>query len=226
MTFPTIKVHYSGLYEKYRADYKANGYTSAWMFALREKLVNHWLTDLSTKVVSVLDAGCGNGYFFERVIKPGLGPTLRTAHGVDQVEKATSLAGSHYDRIFTGSVLELTLLTDRAYDLVISTEVFQYIDQPEWDIFFAQHVAVLRSGGHLILTLPNLQSLYRRIFRPEQHLFPVRYRASDIMGLAKRHALRSIGYCGIDLMQIIHTRTPDVLKQAVSFEHSFLFQKV
>ncbi len=225
MAFPRIEAHYSQLYEAHGADLKANGYTSAWMFALREKLISGWLRDLRAGVASVLDAGCGNGFFFERVIRPRLGSSLCLAHGVDQVERATALAGAHYDRIFTGSVLELTRLTDRTYDLVISTEVFQYIDRPEWDTFFTEHVAVLRPGGHLMLTVPNLQSVYRLLFRPEKDLFPVPFRSSDILALGRQHGLCTIGARGIDLMKILHERTPDALKQAISFEHSFLFQK-
>lgn len=225
MSFSTINALYSKLHSTHGADYKANGYTSWRMFNIRKKLVTHMVQQIPLHPTCFFDAGCGNGFFFEHVVKGLLGNSLRLVHGIDNVPAAAKNASSIFDKTFTGSVLEMTLHTNEKYDLVLSNEVFQYIEKERWDQFFQQHAGLVRSGGFFLLTIPNLQSIYRFIVRPPKDMFPVDYCCSDVLTLAEQHGLALMKFSGADIFGNVYTDMPLFMKKIISFVYSFLFKK-
>jgi len=100
----------------------------------------------------VLDIGCGSGYLGGRIkaLRPGT-----VVDGVDISTVALERARAHLDRVWHLDLDGAGLpAPDRAYDLVIASEVIEHL----YDV---QHAAgeiarVMRPGAHAILTVPNL----------------------------------------------------------------------
>ena len=104
-----------------------------------------------TATRTVLDAGCGSGYFLERLQRVGYEVT-----GIDISEEALKLA-----RVRVGAEVPLYRhcldeppwpVADEAFDAVWSSEVIEHV----YGVYeyAAEANRVLRDGGHLILTTP------------------------------------------------------------------------
>ena len=108
---------------------------------------------------SILDVGCGDGTFLQR-----LDETLNRPyeyHGVEyslqRVEKAQVLP---YE--FRRCNLEEGIpYDDSSFDLVYSGEVIEHIYNP--DHMLEECRRVLKPGGFLIVSTPNLQAWYNRV---------------------------------------------------------------
>jgi predicted TPR repeat methyltransferase len=219
-----IKGAYTKLSVIYGDSYKANGYSSYRTYSIRKNIVQFMLNRISDDVLFFMDSGCGNGFFFENVVKPTL-KSLQTAHGIDFVSNNTSQAEHVFEKTFTGDVLDIAQLTDATYDLVMSNEVFQYIPPQNWGSFFSNHASILKDRGYFLLTVSNLSSIYRLIFRPQKDLFPFDFNAYDILTLARKSSFEVVAFCGIDPLYNIYLSAPLVVKRLLSFEYSFLLQK-
>jgi predicted TPR repeat methyltransferase len=224
MSDNNIRDYYRDFHGRYGADFRADGYSSRWMYALRRILVDAMLRSIESPVHSLLDAGCGNGRLCADVIRPRL-PALTRAHGIDFVESAVSEAAAVFDRAILGNVLELEALTSGRYDLVNSTEVFLYIRPAEVGRFFAAHAAVLEPRGLFLLTVPNLRSVYRRILRPPADLFVNPLDAESIVAAAEGRGLRLVRCWGVDAAGLVYRRAPRLVRDWLAYELSFLFRK-
>ena len=100
--------------------------------------------------IRILDAGCGEGINAVRLEQRLPGAELFL---LDASEKALDYARglcSERCAFYCGSVTELPF-PDRAFDLVLCTEVFEHLDQPEKAM--AELLRV--SSGHVILSVPH-----------------------------------------------------------------------
>jgi 2-polyprenyl-3-methyl-5-hydroxy-6-metoxy-1,4-benzoquinol methylase len=107
----------------------------------------------------ILDVGCGDGAFLQELDKSLRRPYQY--HGVDyseyKVEKAKQLP---YE--FRRCNLEEGIPYDDAtFDLVYSGEVIEHIYNP--DYMLEECNRVLKPGGLLIISTPNLQAWYNRV---------------------------------------------------------------
>ena len=112
----------------------------------------------------LLEIGCAMGYFLD---------TARQ-HGFDCEAVEFSQWASNYAReerglkVFTGNLLEAKL-TDNAFDLIASWEVLEHvIDLRE---YFAEIKRILKPGGWLAFSLPNIDSLVG-YFKNDVELMP------------------------------------------------------
>ncbi|NDQ56858.1 MAG: class I SAM-dependent methyltransferase [Acidipila sp.] len=99
----------------------------------------------------VLDAGCGTGYG-SHVLRA----KARSVLGVDYSHLAMNYAKRRYEGagIYYAVMDCQNLACDsEAFDLVISFEVFEHMEDP--DGFLRECVRVLKPGGRLILSTPN-----------------------------------------------------------------------
>jgi SAM-dependent methyltransferase len=102
-------------------------------------------------VRDVLDAGCGGGYFLERLKKAGYGVA-----GIDISEDALKIARSrlgdevplHRHRLDEAP----WPIPNESFDVVWSSEVIEHVFGVHE--YVAEAHRVLRKGGHLILTTP------------------------------------------------------------------------
>ena len=116
-----------------------------------EVLVDEFLPASAVAGKTVLDVGCGLGFFSERLANRGavvtacdLGPGL--------VERTRQRAGC---RAVVADALELTrdFGLDR-FDVVVSSECIEHTPDP--DRALRQMMAVLRPGGYLSVSTPNV----------------------------------------------------------------------
>ena len=134
----------------------------------RERLLLESLSSYpATK--KVLDAGCGSGYFLERLERAGYAVT-----GIDISEEALTLA-----RARVGSEVPLFRhcldeppwpVVDEVFDAVWSSEVIEHV----YGVYeyAAEANRVLRDGGHLILTTPyhgRLKNVVVALFYFDRH---------------------------------------------------------
>lgn len=108
----------------------------------------------------ILDLGCGDGCFLEHA-------TTRFAKlapvGVDlsegQIKKArTRMPGGHF---VEGSLSKEFPFSDNEFDVIYCGEVIEHLYDP--DFLLKEAFRVLRPGGYLYMTTPNLFAWYNRL---------------------------------------------------------------
>lgn len=104
---------------------------------------------------ALLDVGCGQGQFMARAAR------RFETHGVDispeRVQRAREVTGS--DSVHVGSATALPF-EDARFDVVCALDVVEHLDDP--GRFLAEARRVLRSGGVLLFSTPNTESLGHR----------------------------------------------------------------
>jgi len=118
---------------------------------------------------AVLDIGCGNGRFLANVVAEG-----RRGYGLE-------LPGKSLERARRIPGLELTegKLTRETYppehfDMVTLWHVFEHLDRPAETLDILAEI--LKPGGYLALSLPNIDSWQAKAFGPDWfHLDPPRH---------------------------------------------------
>jgi SAM-dependent methyltransferase len=117
------------------------------------------LVSLLDDYALALDAGCGNGRYFNMLIEHS-GQIV----GVDFSKDMLRMARSKADNLPVGqaSVLfgDLTRLPfrDGSFDLIASIEVLEHV--PNWEQSISEFHRLLKPGGSMILSLPNKFSMY------------------------------------------------------------------
>ena len=99
--------------------------------------------------LSILDAGCGNGFVVGKMAERGY-----EVIGIDVAEDGIAIAQKAYPNIKfeVRSVYDdLTTIVDNV-DIVISSEVIEHLYYPQK--FVKNMFSVLRPGGYIILTTP------------------------------------------------------------------------
>lgn len=121
---------------------------------LQKFLINNFYRALisATKplnVKSILDAGCGEGFTMEKLLKSGVGKKIE---GVEYSKDAIKIGKKLFPNLTfrQGSVYELPY-KDASFDLVICTEVLEHLEEPTRSL-----KEILRvSKKYLIISVPN-----------------------------------------------------------------------
>jgi 2-polyprenyl-3-methyl-5-hydroxy-6-metoxy-1,4-benzoquinol methylase len=116
-----------------------------------ETLIDEFLTDEMVRHKRALDVGCGLGFFSQRLKERGanviacdVGPTL-----VERTRQRVGCAG------IVADVMQLTEQFGRdCFDLVVSSECVEHTPEPR--VALRQMAAVLKPGGYIALSTPNL----------------------------------------------------------------------
>jgi predicted TPR repeat methyltransferase len=211
---------------RYQDAAKDNGHRLPLTFELRRKILQHKCQMIEgSHGVSLLDAGCGNGLIFDTVIRPVV-KKIDFSMGVDFVPEVVESARPIFDSIGCGDVLSLDRIIDRKFDIVNSTEVFLYIQPSDRVLFFRQHIDAVCSGGYFLLTLPNLDSIYRKLIKPSPIYFPYHFNQSTVEEVAALTPnIELISASGIDVLGNIYNLNSKI-KNLLSFELGFLFKKI
>jgi len=215
---------------RYEDEAKDNGHRLPLTLKIREKIIRHMCQMINDPgPLSLLDAGCGNGLIYKNALKPSL-PQIHFSTGVDFVQEVVDSARNQFDSTICGDVLELDKLVNKKFNVVNSTEVFLYIKPSDREKFFNQHfesiIDPVDGSGYFILTIPNLDSIYRKIFKADPIYFPHYFNqltVEDIVSDMPHMELVSAN--GIDILGNIY-KLDSSFKNLLSFELSFLFKKV
>jgi SAM-dependent methyltransferase len=121
--------------------------------AEKARLLERWVT-----AGSVLDVGCGDGKFLW-----ALGPHWKRT-GVDSSDETITLVSSRMPdlRLIQGDVFSESL-TGENFDAITLWHVLEHLPDPRR--VMRRVVSLLKPGGVLIISLPNLDSLQARLFR-------------------------------------------------------------
>ncbi len=109
--------------------------------------VRAWLSALAP-ATRVLDAGCGEGVLVEEFA------SRLAIEGID--------ANYSSDRVRSGSLLELPY-PDGHFDRALCLDVLEHLPYEEQPIALAELFRVLRTGGEVLVSVPNLAHLQSRI---------------------------------------------------------------
>ena len=101
------------------------------------------------QVLSILDAGCGNGFVAGKLAELG-----HNVVGIDLAEDGIAIARNTYPslRFEVHSIYDDLQDIVTNVDLVISSEVIEHLFSPA--AFLRNVHKVIRPGGHIILTTP------------------------------------------------------------------------
>ncbi|MDD3032458.1 MAG: class I SAM-dependent methyltransferase [Candidatus Pacebacteria bacterium] len=110
-----------------------------------------FLFSFASKGKRVLDLGCGNGRFYEKLKEENY-------TGVDNSEKLIKIAKEKYPKadFKVASALELPF-DNEEFDLIYSLAVLHHLPKDYHNIFVQEAKRVLKKNGILILTIWNLQ---------------------------------------------------------------------
>ncbi len=119
-----------------------------------------YLRSLGLEHPTILDLGCGTGWFASQLAK--LGPTT----GIDLSEEAIAQAKSQFPQVmFAAGNLFKMALPERHFDVVVSQEVIAHVGDQSG--YLGRAARVLKPGGYLVMTTPN-RFVHDRIQWPVQ----------------------------------------------------------
>jgi len=122
----------------------------------RYKKVRHFILNHFDKKAKVLDIGCADGDFSEKLIKLGF-----KCYGLETEKEAIKESTSKGIIVKKGSFLEKFPFEDNYFDIVFAGEVIEHTVNDTG--FLNETNRVLKKNGMLILTTPNLVSLGNRL---------------------------------------------------------------
>lgn len=112
---------------------------------------NKWEYDVAAEIASqlsstnLLEIGCGNGFFLDKVSSLGM-----QIQGVDINKDAVTFCKAKGLQVEATDVFDLTT----SYDLVVSFQVLEHMDNPKRLFEFLVNKLV-SPGGYLIIAVPN-----------------------------------------------------------------------
>lgn len=113
---------------------------------------------LSTSYDSYLDAGCGEGDF-TKILAKEINP--KRIYGVDNDIQFLSSARKKGLIVKKANIERRIPFKDNSLDVVISRQVIEHLVNP--DRFLQETYRVLKAGGIVIITTPNLACWFNRI---------------------------------------------------------------
>lgn len=107
----------------------------------------------------LLDVGCGNGNFLAVMKKLGW-----NVSGVEPDINAAMIASAHSlaPPIFIGTLEEASFI-DNSFDAITAHHVIEHTHDPI--SFLREAYRILKPGGRLVITTPNIESLGHRVFK-------------------------------------------------------------
>lgn len=132
---------------------------------------------------ATLDVGCFDGFFVRQLRDRGF-----DAHGVDFNRTAIAWGARQFEldgQISNRSVADL-LAEERRFDVVTMFEVIEHLD--DFDPVLRDCVALLKPGGHLVISAPNNEMSWRPpLDFPPHHLS--RFSPRSLRSMASRFGL-------------------------------------
>lgn len=118
---------------------------------LRYKKIRALITE-KVEGTKILDIGCADGSLLEPLI------SQYEVYGVEISDYLTVKAGAIGIRVTQANVENGLPFNDHAFDVVVASEIIEHI--VDTDFFLAECNRVLKKGGKLILSTPNINTLF------------------------------------------------------------------
>jgi len=122
----------------------------------------------------ILDVGCGNGLFFDKLQRFG------NVAGIEPDEQLVDPDGPHAGQIHTG-FLDASYHPPQPLDWILMLDVLEHMDQPAEAL--QQAWQLLRPGGRLVVTVPAFMLLWTQHDVWNQHR--TRYRRGPLTQLVQ-----------------------------------------
>jgi 2-polyprenyl-3-methyl-5-hydroxy-6-metoxy-1,4-benzoquinol methylase len=128
---------------------------------------------------SILDIGCGDALFFDRLTKFGV------VEGVEPCAELVSANNPHRSRIYVCPFDE-RFQPARQYSVILMLDVLEHLEDPGGAL---RHVAhLLKSGGRFLATVPAFMALWTNHDMLNHHL--TRYTKPSFRAVARESGLR------------------------------------
>ncbi len=151
---------------------------------------------------SILDIGCGCGFHDQEMATY---PFVETVVGIDYSSKSIERANTHYPHPKVQRLVsDLGDLGTGSYDLVVSWQVFEHLNDPR--LYFSSAMRVLKKDGWLVIFTPNRMRLAnrKRILKRQaiqycdpQHFYE--YVPKEMKNIGLEHGLEFIDWFGYRL---------------------------
>lgn len=166
---PDYGKHYSELYRKH------------WWWRAREETILEVLRRRfgSKANLHILDVGCGDGLFFDRLQEFG------DVEGVEPAGELVDPNGPHRPKIAVAPFDE-TFCPGKQYSLILMLDVIEHVDQPASALRHAR--TLLEPGGLLVITVPAFPVLWTNHDVLNQHR--TRFTKPRLCELAEQARLR------------------------------------
>ncbi len=152
-------------------------YTRHWWWRAREQAILKVIRRRarSSSGMRILDVGCGDGLFFDRLAEFG------DVEGVEADGELVNPQGPFRERIRIAQ-FDTDFRTPVFYSLVLMLDVLEHLRNPGEALCHAH--SLLAPGGALLLTVPAFQTLWTNHDTINHHL--VRYRRSTLRPLLRQ----------------------------------------
>ncbi len=129
------------------------------------------LNGLGLKGKSVLDVGCGGGFFTDRMSKMGA-----RVIGCDYSRYAVEFAKERYPglKVIQHSAYEIDQLDIESPDLITAFDVIEHLGKPE--VFLEKVFKILKPGGRIVITTDNDDYFFSKF--PFNHMRNILMRTS------------------------------------------------
>jgi len=157
--------HYRDLYQKH------------WWWRAREEALVKFLrrTLKADPQRNILDVGCGDGLFFDRLAEFG------NVEGLEPDAHLISADGPHVSKIRVVP-FDKEFHSEKKYGLLVMLDVLEHLDRPNEALECAH--ALLTKDGALLLTVPAFQSLWTNHDVINHH--KIRYRRKTLFPLLEK----------------------------------------
>jgi len=106
----------------------------------------------------ILDVGCGVGYFVKQALLAGY-----DAYGIELSRAAVTFGRQHLNlNLFLGNFLTFPF-PEGDYDAVTLWHTFEHLPEPR--LVLRRIHELLKSGGFVLIALPNISSLQAKLFK-------------------------------------------------------------
>lgn len=152
-----LAAYYPSDYEAYYLLDDDGSGQSQWHLQRALNLQLNFVEQNTTGREHLLDIGCATGNFLKVARDNGWQTT-----GIEPIEEAAKIAREHYQLDVITGTLESVELADSSFDVITMWDVLEHLPSPKHTLQRCHRL--LKPGGTLVFSIPNLSSFDRYLF--------------------------------------------------------------